>query len=206
MITRGRVATRGQRHGEVDAMKLTYVIAALALVLGSACKKDAAKDKESAAQPAATEPKTAEPAAKPAAKGRSIPNANGLVVDAPAKWLDNGIGGAAGMHLDADAGMFTVRETAPEEAAKNLATFKKETEEVMFQKWISAEEIPDGFKTLYVLDKMTMKGEEMVKDGSTFAFTVRRKIGGKVYDCSGSAATQETAAEAIDLCLKVNAS
>ena len=190
-------------------MKLTYMIAALALVLGSACKKNDA-NKEPAAQPTAAEgsPKTTETpvAPKAAAKGRAIPNANGLVVDAPAKWVDNGIGGAAGLHLEGDAGNFQVRETAPEEAAKPLATFKSETEEIMFQKWVSAEEIPDGFKAIYVLDKMTMKGEDLVKDGSTFAFTVRRKIGGKVHDCSGSAATQETAAEAVELCLKVDAS
>lgn len=192
-------------------MKLTHVIASLSLVLAVGCsKKDAANKDESAAKPTTAETKAgdtkAEPAAAKPAGGRSIPNANGLTVDAPAKWLDNGIGGAAGMHLDADAGMFTVRETAPEEAAKDLATFKKETEQVMFQKWVSADATPDGFKTLYVLDKMTMKGDDMVKDGSTFAFTVRRKINGKTYDCSGSAATEDTAKEAIDLCMKVNAS
>ena len=139
--------------------------------------------------------------------GRAIPNVNGLAVDAPAKWLDNGIGGAGGMHLDGDAGQFSVRETSPEEAAKTLDTFKAETEEILFQKWVSADALPDGgFKAIYVLDKITMKGDEPVKDGSTFGFTVRRKIDGKVYDCSGSAATQETATEAVDLCLKVAAS
>jgi len=191
-------------------MKLTYLIAALALVLGSACKKSEDKKEPAAGEAAKTGEagKTGEaPKEGKVAAGRKIPNASGLTVDAPAKWLDNGIGGAAGMHLEsADAGMFTVRETAAEEAAKDFKTWKGETEQVMFQKWISSEEIPGGFKALYVLDKMTMKGEEMVKDGSTFAFTVRRKIGDKVHDCSGSAATEETAKEAMDLCMKVNAS
>lgn len=187
-------------------MKLTYIITGLALTIGStACKKnDTAKDQPTAGDKAAPEgtPKAAEAKAP---SGRSIPNGNGLSVDAPAKWLDNGIGGAAGMHLDADGGMFSINETSPEEAAKNLATFKSETEEIMFQKWISAEEIPDGFKTLYVMDKIKMNGDEPVKDGSTFAFQVRRKIGDKVMDCGGSAATQAAATEAIDLCMKVAA-
>jgi hypothetical protein len=86
-----------------------------------------------------------------------------------------------------------------------MATWKGETEEIMFQKWVSADATPDGWKAIYVLDKMTMKGEELVKDGSTFAFHVRRKIGDKVHDCSGSAATEETAKEAIELCTKISA-
>lgn len=194
-------------------MKQRILIASalgLGLLLGSACSKknDAAKDQpatDNTAAPAGEPaPKATEPA-KPAAKGRSIPNASGLVVDAPAKWLDNGIGGAAGMHLDGDAGMFTVRETAPEEAAKDLDTWKKETEEIMFQKWISADKTADGFAAIYMLDKMTMKGDDMVKDGSVVAFTVRRKIGGKIQDCSGSAADEATAKEAVDLCNKIAA-
>ena len=185
---------------------VTGLVTASALVVGAAaCKKnEAAKDQPAAGDKAAPEG-AAKAAEAKAPSGRSIPNGNGLSVDAPAKWLDNGIGGAAGMHLDADGGMFSVRETSPEEAAKNLATFKSETEEIMFQKWISAEETPDGFKTLYVMDKIKMNGDEPVKDGSTFAFHARRKIGGKVMDCDGSAATQETAAEALDLCMKVAA-
>lgn len=189
-----------------------WITAALGLgLLAGACSKknDAAKGEPAAtsgdtakADPAA---KPAEPA-KPAAKGRAIPNASGLVVDAPAKWLDNGIGGAAGLHLDGDAGMFTVREAEGEEATQSLDDWKKGTEEIMFQKWISADATPDGYKAIYLLDKMTMKGEDMVKDGTTVAFTVRRKIGDKTYVCSGSAATEDTAKEAVDLCYKIAAS
>ena len=179
----------------------------MSLALAGCSKKDkpaedkGAKPTETAAK---DEAKPAEPA-KPAASGRAIPNSSGLVVDAPAKWKDNGIGGAAGMHLDADAGQFQVRELAAEELDQKMDAWKGDTEQIMFQKWVSAEETPDGWKAIYVLDKMTMKGEEMVKDGSTFAFHVRRKIGDKVYSCSGSAATQETATEAVELCNKVNA-
>lgn len=174
----------------------------LALTL-SACKKQEDTKSDPARDPAA---KPAEPAAPPpaAAKGRTIPNSDGLVIDAPAKWKDNGIGGAAGMHLDADAGMFMVRALEPDEAARSLADWKAETEQVMFQSWISAEELPEGgFKALYAMDKIKMDGDEPVKDGTTYAFHVRRKLGDKPHDCYGSAATQETAAEALDLCLKV---
>jgi len=193
-------------------MKRIYLVTALSLVLGLvACKKKETTESkpatpaEGTSQPGDTaSAKPTEPV-KPAKAGRAIPNSQGLVVEAPAKWLDNGIGGAAGMHLDADAGQFQVREPAPEEAAKPLAAWKGETEQLMFQKWLSAEETPDGFKAIYVMDKLEMKGEEMVKAGSTFAFHTRRKIGDKVHDCYGSAATQEIAAEAVDLCMKIQA-
>ena len=189
-------------------MKLTHIIAALSLTIAaSACKKK--EEAKTTDQPTTTAtegtPKTAEPP-KAEAKGRKIPNSDGLVVDAPAKWVDNGIGGAAGMHLEGDAGQFQVRETSEEEGAKKLADFKTDTEAVLFQKWVSADETVDGFKTVYVIDKMVTKGEELVKDGSAFAFHVRRKIGDKSYECYGSAATQETAVEAAELCMKIEAS
>jgi len=182
-------------------MKLTHLFAAIVLVAGfAACKK---KEEKAADPGGASDPKTTEPKTDKPAGGRKIPNGQGLTVDAPAKWEDNGIGGAAGMHLAGDAGNFSVMETSAEEAAKPFATWKSETEEILFQKWISAEEVPDGFKALYSMDKIKMQGEEPVKDGSTFAFHTRRKIGGKVHDCYGSAVAEADAKEAIDLCMKV---
>ncbi|MBA3458040.1 MAG: hypothetical protein H0T42_33465 [Deltaproteobacteria bacterium] len=188
-------------------MKHTLLIAAfLSLALFACKKKDEGADKTATAAEGtakAGEPAKADEPAK--GSGRKIPNSNGLVIDAPAKWLDNGIGGAAGLHIDGDGGMFQVRETSPEEAAKKLADWKADTEQVMFQKWESADETPDGWKAIYVLDKMEMKGEEMVKAGSTTAFHVRRKIGDKVHDCHGSAPTKEVAAEAVEICMKITA-
>ena len=73
----------------------------------------------------------------------------------------------------------------------------------MFQKWISADELPGGWKAVYAIDKVTMKDDEPVKDGTAFAFTVRRAIGGKAHDCSGSAATEEVAREGVELCLTI---
>jgi hypothetical protein len=185
-------------------MRFTNVLIALSLVLGvSACKKkEGAATQSGSDTPAKT---TEAKADKPAGGARAIPNGAGLVVDAPAKWLDNGIGGAAGLHLDNNAGGFQIMDTSPEEAAKKLADFKKDTEEMLFEKWISADETPDGFKTLYVIDNMVTKGDQLVKDGTKFAFHVRRKIGDKTRDCSGTGDTQEIATEAIDLCMKVAA-
>jgi hypothetical protein len=86
-------------------------------------------------------------------------------------------------------------------ASKAFADWKKETEEMLFQKWITAEETPDGgFTALYVIDSMKMKGEELVKDGSQFAFHVRKKVGGKVYYCYGTAKAEADAKEGLDLC------
>ena len=184
-------------------MKFTHLIAALALVVGFAgCKKkeEGSGKTETSATTEGT-PKTTD-TPKAAAKGRKVPNGNGLVLDAPAKWLDNGIGGAAGMHLDADAGGFQIRELEGEEAAMPFADWKKQTEEILFQKWVSADETPDGFSALYAMDKMTMKGEEMVKDGSQFAFHVKRKVGGKTYYCYGTAKAEADAKEGLDLCTK----
>jgi hypothetical protein len=189
-------------------MKFTHVLGALVLVAGmAACKKKEAKTGDTTAPAASGEaPKTVDKAAdKPASKGRTVPNGNGLTAEAPARWVDNGIGGAAGFHLDGDAGGFQIREIAPEEAAKSMDDWKKETEEMLFQKWISADATADGFKALYTMDKIKMQGEEPVKDGSQFAFHVRRKLNGKVTDCYGTAAKQEDAQEAIGICSSVAA-
>lgn len=182
------------------------LVAALGLLGACKNKEDAAASDPAPSGAAAAAAKVAEPdkaAAAPKAGGRAIPNSNNLSVDAPAKWLDNGPGGAAGMHLDAEAGDFNIRETAAEEAAKTLAQFKQDTEAMLFQSWISAEATPDGIKALWMMDKIEMKGDEAVKNGSMAAFLVRRKIDGKTYDCGGSAKTKELALEAVALCTKI---
>lgn len=192
----------GAERALVDRMKFTHLIAALALASGvAACKKKEEKTDTTATTEAPKGTEAPKEAPK-AAGGRKVPNANGLVLDAPAKWKDNGIGGAAGYHLDADAGGFQIRELEGEEAAMAFADWKKQTEEILFKKWISADETPDGFTALYEIDKMTMKGEEMVKDGSQFAFHVKKKVGGKVYYCYGTAAAEADAKEGLDLCSK----
>jgi hypothetical protein len=135
-----------------------------------------------------------------------MPNSKGLVLDAPAKWQDNGIGGAAGFHLADDQGNIMLDEVSPEEAGKSFETIKKETEEILFEKWVSSDKTADGFKLVYVIPKIAMKGDEMEKVGTQFAYTVRRKIGATLYRCSGSAATKEIVDEAVALCDKVTGS
>ena len=195
-------------------LKLSFL--ALVLTAAACGKKDSDKpatgsagDKAVAADPVKpTEPGTDKPPApadppKPAAAGREVPNSGGLRVDAPAKWLDNGIGGAAGMHLDNDGGMFTLRELAAEETGKTFEQAKQDTQEYLFQKWISSDKTADGWKLVYEMDKIEMKGDEAKKVGTIVGFEVRRKIGDKPYVCSGSAQTKETALEAVELCTKV---
>jgi hypothetical protein len=192
-----------------------HKLATLALAVAvMACggKKDDKKAVDDKATATTTESAKPDEAAKPApppppeAKGRKIPNGSGLVVDAPAKWLDNGIGGAAGMHLDNDQGGFSLNEVSPEEAAKSLEQHKKDTEEYLFEKWVSSDKTADGWKLVYVLDKVEIKNDEAKKVGTTFAFDVRRKIGDKLYSCSGSGATKEIADEAVALCTKIEGS
>jgi len=192
-------------------MKITIALAVLALA-GCGSKKDK-EDKAPAvptteaakpAEGAATATKPAEPE-KPKASGRSMPNSKGLVLDAPAKWEDNGIGGAAGFHMADDQGMLMMSEVSPEEANKPFDVTKKETEEILFEKWVTSDKTADGFKFVYVIPKLAMKGDEMEKVGTQFAFTVRRKVGPTLYNCTGTAATKEIAEEAVALCDKVAA-
>lgn len=183
-------------------MKLTNVIASLgllALVVVPACSsKD---DKAPSARPAAAAaaPSASAPTAK-AAKGRSIPNSAGLVVDAPARWEGNGVGGAAGLHLADDAGMLMVRETSADEAAKGLDAFKADTEAMLFGTWLSAEATADGFEALWIMDAVD---DEMNKVGTQVGFQVRRAIGGKVHDCYGTAKVEADAREGLALCKQI---
>ncbi len=182
------------------------------LVLGTvACKKS---DKPSDPQPtsakpteptgvAAGTPAPTAPTAPAGAGWRSIPNAAAkLEIDAPATWLDNGIGGAAGMHIEGGAD-FMINEMSPDDAAKKLAEIKTDAEAMLFQKWITAEEKDGVTKLLFNMDKITMKGDEPVKDGTLVSFEARSDIGGKKYKCYGSAPDQAGAQEGLDLCLRV---
>ena len=100
-------------------MKLTYLVTFLALA-GCGSKKDKEGAAPAAGSPEAkpTEGDPAKPAEpdKPAPKatsGRAMPNSKGLVLDLPAKWEDNGIGGAAGFHLADDQGNIMMNDVSP---------------------------------------------------------------------------------------------
>lgn len=181
------------------AMKLTLLVAVIAL---AGCGKKDSKDTPAAGSGAEAKP-APPPPPKPA--GRKLPNSSGTthVVDAPAKWLDNGVGGAEGMHLDGEAGDFHLTEVTPEEAKKTLEQKSDEIEQVLFEKWVSSKQTKDGFELIYVLDKMKMEGDKMKKDGTTFGFDVRLRIQGKLWTCSGAASTKEIADEAVGLCNKI---
>lgn len=182
-------------------MKLMNLIASLGLLTLVAAPACSAKDdKAPAAKPAAGAPAASAPATKAARGGRAIPNSAGLRVDAPARWLDNGVGGAAGLHLADGAGMLMVREASADEAAKSLEQFKADTEAMLFQKWLAADATADGFEAVWVMDAVD---DEMNKVGSQVGFQVRRSIGGKVHDCYGSAKAEADAREALALCKQI---
>ena len=134
---------------------------------------------------------------------RMIPNATAkLQVDAPRKWLDNGMGGAAGMHIETGAD-FMLNEMAADDAGKTLAEIKTDAEAMLFQKWVTAKSAAGVTTLVYNMDKISMQGDEPVKSGTLVAFEVRRAIDGKPYKCYGSAPDQATADEAVALCLHV---
>jgi hypothetical protein len=191
--------------------KSMIAIFALASTMAVACKKSDQGESSGATKPtqapaltgAATESATPG-AAKAAESGwRSIPNATEkLQIDAAAKWLDNGMGGAAGMHIEGGAD-FMIRAMDPDDAAKKIAEVKTDAEQMLFQKWLTAEDKDGVIKLIYNIDKITMKVDEPVKDGSNVAFEVRRELGGKKYKCYGSAPDQASAKEAVDLCSRI---
>ena len=134
---------------------------------------------------------------------RSIPNATAkLQVDAPRKWINHGIGGAAGMHINNGAD-FMLNEMAADDARKTLREIKADAEAMLFQKWINATTDAGVTTLVYNMDKITMQGDEPVKSGTLVAFEVRRPIDGKPYKCYGSAPDQATADEAVALCMHV---
>ncbi len=181
----------------------------VAVISLAACKKGDDKGATTSADKpvaggTATAPGGDKPAGdKPAAPaGRAIANSNNLEVDAPAAWEDNGVGGAAGMHKgDSD---WMISDLSPEEAAKKLAAVKTDDEAMLFQKWISAEEKDGVIKVIYAMDKMKTVGDEMKKDGTVYAFDVRRTIDGKAYSCHGGAVDEATAKEAAGICSRIH--
>jgi hypothetical protein len=189
-------------------IKQMIVAVALVSTMAVGCKKSDKNEVAGVAKPTGAAPATGGSAVAPAPAAadsgwRSIPNApEKMTIDAPAKWLDNGVGGAAGMHIEGGAD-FMIREMDAEDATKKIADIKTETEEMMFQKWVTAEDKDGVIKLIYNIDKITMKGDEPVKDGTKVAFEIRRELGGKKYKCYGTSPDLANAQEGADLCSRV---
>lgn len=181
--------------------------------LFSACKKSEEAAPDKAEPPAETATKPVEPAeepAKPAAamppaevgSWQEIPNISGFIADVPTGAVPNATGGAAGFHAADDSYGMMLREESPEEAAKDMDTIKKETEQVLFKKWIQSDATADGWALAWESAKMDGEGNEA---GSQFSYQMRRKLGDKTYSCYGAVATAEAVAGALKSCASIRA-
>ncbi|MFO0749207.1 MAG: hypothetical protein U1F43_26620 [Myxococcota bacterium] len=162
-----------------------------------------AEAKPAEAKPAEEKPAEAKPAEElPPAKGawKDIPNANGMIADVPANAVENGVGGAAGFHSADGTFEFMVRELSGEETTKSFDQAKADASSMMFKKWIKSETTPDGWVLSYEMPKLDEDAKEV---GSVFAFDVRRKIGAKLYSCSGGLSAAEGLDAAIAACNSV---
>ncbi|HTJ85415.1 MAG TPA: hypothetical protein VL400_27040, partial [Polyangiaceae bacterium] len=112
------------------------------------------------------------------------------------------IGGAAGFHSEAGGLTWHVQEQTGEEASKTFDAKKKETEEILFKKWIKADKTADGWSMTYEASKINDKGDEA---GTSYSFSVRKKVGDKVYDCYGGVDKQADLAGAVDSCTSLKA-
>jgi len=136
-------------------------------------------------EPKAEPPKKEEPKAElPPAKGawKPVPNIAGMVADVPTDATPNGVGGAAGFHKKDGSFQITLNEVAEERKGLTLDQAKAEIEQFAFKKWIKAEATSDGWVVVHELAKLDDEGNVA---GTVTAFGVRRKIGDKLFDCSG---------------------
>jgi len=184
------------------------------LALAPACKAAKESPPAGGAPPAESGAPT-ESAAVPAAAGKAtaaedgnwkeIPNISGFVAEVPPDAIANDVGGAAGFHTDNNSFDLTFMETAPEEAAKDRDTVKKDAEQVLFKKWIKSEPTPDGWVLAWEGTKVDASGEEVKELGAQYSFQVRRKIADKTYTCYGALDKADGLDVAVKSCLSVKA-
>lgn len=163
--------------------------------------------KPAEAKPAEAKPVEAKPAEPPAealppAKGawKPVPNSDSLTADVPANAIPNGVGGAAGFHTDDNTFELKLDKVSAEEAAKDMAAVKADTEQFMFKKWIKADATPDGWVMAYEMPKVDGDANEI---GTIYAFQVRRKIGSTLYSCNGGLAAAAGLDASIEACNSV---
>ena len=102
-----------------------------------------------------------------------------LSVDLPPGAVAND--GAPGFHSD-DESIYVVVKKVDDTDAKDLASAKKSTQEILFKKWVKAEKTADGWVMSWIGTGMSMDG----KATETNSYSVRRRIGDASYDCYGS--------------------
>jgi hypothetical protein len=128
-----------------------------------------------------------------------VPNSkDGLLAKVPENAVPNGIGGAAGFHSEDDSFKFIVREDpAPDGAFEDA---KKGAEELFFKEWISSEETEDGWVLMHTAPKLDLSGGEPKEVGVIYSFEVRKKIGDKVYTCTGGVEKEAGLQPSVDAC------
>ena len=135
----------------------------------------------------------------------AIPNISGMKVKVPDGAKPNGVGGAAGFHTDDDSFGFTLMEVSADRQGKSMDDVKKETEEILFKKWIKSEATDDGWVLTYEAPKMNFDGDEPKEVGVVYSFEVRRKIGDKTFKCYGGIAKADGLDAVVDACKSIKA-
>jgi hypothetical protein len=121
-----------------------------------------------------------------------------LSVDLPPGAVAND--GAPGFHSD-DESIYVVVKKVDDTDAKDLASAKKSTQEILFKKWVKADKTADGWVMSWIGTGMSMDG----KATETNSYSVRRKIGDASYDCYGSVKVAANVANNIKLCQALKA-
>lgn len=117
-----------------------------------------------------------------------------LVVQLPAGVTPNAMG--AGFHSEDGAYSLMIKDIIGDTNPKTMEEAKKATEEMFFKKWLKSEKTADGWVLTYVGVTLDMEG----KEGEQFAYTVRRKIGSREYECYGGVKKQADLEKNMKLC------
>ncbi len=165
-------------------MKKILVVLASVALSNVACKKEEAA-------PASAGSTTA-PAAAAAGGGGTKVSGLPLQADVPAGTEKNE--GAPGFHSEDGAVTVLVKEA--DESLATIAQKKESVEELMFKKWIKSNATPDGWVLTYVGVGIDMDG----KEHDNYAFDVRKKVGGKSFDCYGSVKKQADLEANLKIC------
>lgn len=164
-------------------------VSAIAVTLGACSKSDGAgkkSDDAPTAKASGVEPGFTE-----------VPNIEGMQAKVPATFVPNGIGGAAGFNVKGSKLSVIIRELTSAEA-KPMDDEKKDTEQVLFKKWISSEKTADGFV-------LQWEGASFDGDGTTYNFEVRKTVGTKTVTCYGGGASAAEISTGIGVCKSLKA-
>ena len=175
----------------------TFRVAALALALATAaCGSTDASGPGPAGSGAPAPDGQAAAAAPEGTAVEGLP----LVVKLPPGVTANAMG--AGFHSEDGAYSLMIKDIIGDTNPKTMEEAKKATEEMFFKKWLKSEKTADGWILTYVGVTLDMEG----KEGEQFAYTVRRKIGARTYECYGGVKKEADVEKNLKLCQDLKAS